>query len=132
MQIGEQDLALTEHLALGRLWLLDLDDQLRLFPHFVARTDARPGGFEDGIGDTNASACAGLHDDIVLVQHQLTNSVGRQPDALLTRLGFARQADQHAATSHAGAQLPKVPQKSVPQPGLGCTGEVYDPPDEPQ
>ena len=100
MQVGEQHLARAQHLDLGRLRLLDLQDQVGLGEHRLrVGHDARALGLVVGVGDRAALAGARLDQDLVAALDQLARARGRQRDAVLVGLDLGRDADLHAPTS---------------------------------
>jgi len=96
VEVGEQHLALAQHLALGRLWLLDLDHHVGALEDFAgARGDRGPGAAELGVVDANAVAGAALDEDFVSGGDQLAHSRRHQADAVLMNLDFPRNANSH-------------------------------------
>src|SRR2546423_5473003 len=94
MQVGEEHVALGDLPSLVALRLLDLDDQLRVFPWIA---DARAGLLVVGVGRADAGAGIGLDDDLMAGSHHLAHRSGRQAHTVLMSLYFPRNADDHAA-----------------------------------
>ena len=96
MQVGEQNLALAQKLALDGLRLLDLDDHLRPGEHLL-------GGFDDnrarvdvvGVGKARAVSGSGLNRDFVAAAHGLAGGVRGHADPELLRLDFGWTSDFH-------------------------------------
>ncbi len=96
MQVGEQNLARAQHGDLGRLRLLDLDDQVGRREHRAGRFDDRRAGRAVGfIARPDAGAGIVLHDDLVAVLDQFTNTGRGQPHAIFVGLDFLWNADLH-------------------------------------
>lgn len=96
MQIGEQDLPLADQRELGRLRLLDLEDQLGLLPHRGGGGgDLRPGGDITGIANADAGTRAGLDQELMPMVRKLAHYRGHGGDAIFVGLALLRYADQH-------------------------------------
>ena len=96
VQVGEQHLALAQHAALGRLRLLDLDDQLGGVEDLLrGREDAGAGGLVLGVVHADAEAGLRLDRDLVSGGDELVHAGRRQPDAVFVDLDFLRDADAH-------------------------------------
>ena len=96
MQVGEQHLPLAQHLALGRLRLLDLDHHVGTLEDLAgARGDRSPGGPELGVVDSDAVAGAALHEHFVPGGNQLAHSRRHQADAVFMNFDFPRNPDAH-------------------------------------
>ncbi len=102
VQVGEEDLARLEHLALESLGLLDLDDHLRVAKNLR-------GGRDDGSAGVairvvvHADALPGgrLDDHLVAVSAQFPHAGRRQADAMLEDLRLLGNADAHAIRAFA-------------------------------
>ncbi len=80
---------------LGRLQLLDLDDE-RARPHGVGRRrDRRTGRRILGVGKSDRRTRAGFHDHRVSIAGELARALRRDADAALAVLAFAGDADPH-------------------------------------
>ena len=103
VQVREEHLARAQQLDLGRLRLLDLQDQLRLGEHRLrVRHDAGALGHVRVVVDRAALAGAGLDQHLVAVLRQLARAGRRQRDAVLVRLDLGGDADPHAADCRSG------------------------------
>ena len=97
MQISEQDLARTQHLALGKLRLLHLHDHVRAVEHFLRRRDdLRAGGDVRRVVDADARTGRALDQHLMAGRNQLTHACRHQADAVLVILDLLRDADAHA------------------------------------
>ncbi len=96
MQIGEQDLALAQHLALAGLRLFDLDDHVGASEDFGRRGDDRRARLAIRVV-VHADALAGVvfDDDSVAVRHQLAHAARHEADAVFEDLDLFRDADSH-------------------------------------
>ena len=94
MQIGEEHVALGDLLPLRRLRLFHLDDQLGFLPRIA---DARAGLLIRGVGRANAATGVGFHHHLVPVRDQLAHRRRREANAVLVRLDFLGNADDHCA-----------------------------------
>ena len=104
MQIGVEDLALAQHLALGCLRLLHLHDHVGLGEDFLRGLDDRGAGLlVVFIGGADAAAGIRLDQDLVAVAHGLADAKGRHADAVFVILDFLRNADEHCRSSVASA-----------------------------
>src|SRR4029078_1734750 len=97
MQISEQDLSGSQHLALGKLRLFDLYDPFCSVEDFLGGGDdlrARSGVRRV----VDADACAGraLHEHLVTCRNELTHTGRNQADAVLVILDLLRDTDAHA------------------------------------
>ena len=95
----EQDLARTQHLALGQLWLLHLHDELGAREHF--RSLRGNGGTRRsvlGVIDTDAGPGARFDRHFMSSADQLADSGGHQPHPVLMHLDLFRNTDTHATT----------------------------------
>ena len=99
VQIGKQNLPRTQHLALGELRLLDLDDELRATEH-VGRRLGNGGarGTILRIVHTDAVPGAGLDDHLMSGSDELPNSGGHQAHTVLMHFDLSRNTDTHATT----------------------------------
>lgn len=96
MQIGEEQLALAEPLALDRLRLLHLHDQLRRGEELFGGVDeARARGAVILVGESCAGAGPGLDEHLVPVTCGLTRGMGREAHAEFLRLDLLRATDPH-------------------------------------
>jgi len=109
VQIGKQGLPRIEHLALARLWLLDLDDHLGTGEHVLrARRDAGAGRLVVGVSCPDAGA------GIVLCQHrvamvaELAHARRCQSYSILVVLDFLGYADQHHAPPSGVVEMGKT------------------------
>ena len=96
MQIGKQDQAGAKMRVLGRLRLLDLDNQIGLAPDF-GRGGADLCACVDVflIWDGAADAGLGFHQDAMAGFTQPRDSAGNESDACFVILDFLRDADCH-------------------------------------
>ena len=96
MQVGEQDLAGVELLALGRQRLLHFDDQLgaRVDRIRIGR-DLGAGRLVVGVGETGPEPGIVLHKHAMAVGGQLAHRRGHQADAVFVILDLLGDADQH-------------------------------------
>jgi hypothetical protein len=89
VQVREQYLVFTQHLALVELRLLDLDDHLRGGKHLFRRSDDLcTGRLVVRVRHADADAGIGFHDDLVAIVYQLAHPRRRHADAELERLDF--------------------------------------------
>ena len=96
VQVGEERLALAQSRVLGLDRLLDLQQQLRLGPHFVGGVDQLgTDPLEIGIGDRRTLAGAGLDEHLVATADQLGDTRGGDGDSVLVVLDFGRDSDAH-------------------------------------
>ena len=96
MQVGEEHLARTEHLALVGLRLLHLHHELRALEDLRgARRDGRPGGTVLSVVDSDAVARAALDQHFVTVQGELPHARRHEADAVFVHLDLTRNADAH-------------------------------------
>jgi hypothetical protein len=96
VQVGEQDLALAQHLPFGRLRLLHLHHQVGIEEHFGRiGDDARAGRFVSRIARADARAGARLHHHLVPMRHVLAHGHRREADAMLLDLDFFGNAHAH-------------------------------------
>jgi len=104
VQEREQQLAPPQHLDLGRLRLLHLQDHLRRVEHCrrVGR-DPRALRLVFGVGDRAALARPGLDQDLVAVLGHLAHPGGGDRDAVLVGLDLPGDADDHRPV-HASSQ----------------------------
>ncbi|MCY1302757.1 hypothetical protein D9M70_524360 [compost metagenome] len=96
MQIGVENLAFAELHPFGGLWLLDLDDHVRFFEHFLCRRDnLRASGTVRIV--IRADPCPGLgfHDHLVAMGNIFTHRAGRQADSIFMVFDFLRATDTH-------------------------------------
>ena len=97
MQVGEQDLAGAQHLALGELRLLHLHDHVGAVEDFLrGRDDLRAGGGVRRVVDADARTGRALHEHLMTGRDQLTHTRRHQADAVLVILDLLRDADAHA------------------------------------
>ena len=102
VEVGEEDLARLEHLALESLGLLDLDDHFRVAENLrrsrddgsarvavrvIVHSDTLPGGR--------------LDDHLVAVSAQFPHAGSRKANAMLEDLGLLGNADAHAIRAFA-------------------------------
>ena len=100
VQIGEQDQARAEVAVLGRLRLLDLDDQVGLAPDLGrAGDDCRAGLHVFPVGDGAAFPGVGLDQHLVSRLAQRRDAAGDQPHAGLVIFDFLGNADDHGCPS---------------------------------
>src|ERR1700746_3180058 len=105
MQIGEEDLAGSELLALRRERLLDLHDQLAARIDLLGvGHDLGSDGVVMGIGNAGSQSSALFDEDVVAVPGELAHRRGYQTPPILAVLDFLRHADQHFCDS--GCHLP--------------------------
>src|SRR5262249_17626884 len=91
VQVGEQRLALAQHLHLPGLGLLDLEHELGLVEHRLrAGRDSRPLGAELLVAERAAFAGARLHEHFMTVRRELAHPRWRDRDAVLVRLDLGR------------------------------------------
>ena len=97
MQIGEQDLAGAELLALGRQRLLDLDDQFGAGENRVGiGDDLGAGGRIVGVGQAGAQRRHRVStSDLMVLGGELAHRRGHQADAVFVVLDLLGDADQH-------------------------------------
>ncbi len=96
MQIGEQDLALVELLALDGQRLLHLHDHFRFGEDLVGILD--DGGARCdvvGVGNPRAKTRACLHHHLVAVVHQFLHGRRDEAHAIFVVLDFFRHTDAH-------------------------------------
>ena len=99
VQVRKEHLTRPQHLALERLRLLDLDDELRASKHI--RLAARDGSARRAILRVvypDAVAGAGLDDHFMAGSDELANTRRHQADAILMNLDFPRNTDAHGQT----------------------------------
>jgi len=97
MQIREQHMIGAQQRHLGRLRLLDLDDQLRLGEHALGiRHDPRALLDIRRIRDRRPLPRPRLHDDLMAVAHQLARPGRGEGDPVLVGLDLRRHSDEHA------------------------------------
>ena len=100
VQVGEQQLAFAEHLALDRLGFFDLHDHVRGGKDlFGTVQDFGTCGRVVGIRETCTDAGTGLNDDTMAVGHGLLRGIGCHTDAKFLRFDFFRASDFHGAFS---------------------------------
>ena len=99
VQIGKQNLARAQHLALGELRLLDLDDELRATEH-VGRRLGNGGARGAILRVIHADAVpgAGLDDHLMSGSDELADSGGHQAHTVLMHFDLSRNTDTHATT----------------------------------
>ncbi len=96
MQVGEQNLAFAQHLALARLRLLDLDDHFGALEDLFRRADdLRAILHVDLVADADAIAGVGLDQHLVAVLDRLAHARRRHADAVFVVLDFLGYAYQH-------------------------------------
>ena len=89
-------LALPQPRVLGLDRLLDLQQQLRLFPHLIGAVEQLSAGpFEVGIGDRRTLARTGLDDHLVTAVNQLGDARGGDGDSVFVVLDLGRDSDAH-------------------------------------
>src|SRR5688572_20209329 len=104
MQVGEQDLALSEPAVLLGYRLLDLHDHVR------ARPDLLGGGDDLGAGphvpllrDAGAGPGALFNQDLLSRAHELVDALGRRGDPVLVVLDLFGDPDDHAGAPARGS-----------------------------
>ncbi len=96
VQVGEQDLALAQALALDGLRFLHLHDHLGGGEDLFGRgQDPRAGGDVIGVGEARAQPGPGFDQHLMAVGHRLARGMGRHADPELLRLDLLRTADLH-------------------------------------
>ena len=96
MQVGEQNLALAQKLALDGLRLLDLHNHLRPGEHLLGGVDDNRARVDVvGVGEARAVSGSGLNRDFVTAAHGLAGGVRGHPDPELLRLDFGWTSDFH-------------------------------------
>src|SRR6185503_16289523 len=96
VQIGIEDLALAQHLALDRLRLLHFDDHVGLGEDlFWRRDELRTCGLIVFIGGTDTQSSARLDPDLVAVAYSLTNRERCHAHPVFVILDLFRNANQH-------------------------------------
>jgi hypothetical protein len=100
VEVGVEHLAFVELGALAGLGLLDLHHHLAFGEDLVGSgDDLGPGRTILGVVRADADPRAAFDPHGVAVLDQFLGALGRQPDAELLVLDFARAADQHGAIS---------------------------------
>src|SRR5262249_39181238 len=99
-QVGEEELAGAQHLALPGLRLLHLHDHLR-FGEDVGGLggDLRAGRPVGVVVEADALAGAGLHEHLVAVVDELAHSRRHEAHAVFVGFDFLGYADQHRLRS---------------------------------
>ena len=100
MQIGEQQLAASEHAALDGLRFLDLDDHVGAIEYLRRRRGDRCTRTAVGVvvhPDALPGAC--LDDHVVPVRACLAHALRRQADAVLEDLDLLGYADVHRGSA---------------------------------
>jgi len=96
VQVGKEDLALAQHLALDRLRFLDLDDHVGGGKDLGrGGKDGRAGRGVIGVGKAGAKAGAGLDHHVMAVVHRFARRIRGHADAKLLRLDLFRASDLH-------------------------------------
>ncbi len=109
MQVREQELVLSQHLALGQLRFLDLDDHLRSIENFFGRAHNFGAGlFVIGIVHADAETGVGLDENFVAIVHEFVNTGRRHADAKLERFYFFWYSDSHEFSPHNSFQNNKI------------------------
>ena len=98
VEVGEDILPLAHQRDLGRLRLLDLDDEFRFAPDFL-------GGLDDFcpyrevviVFETRSLAGGRLHEHRVPVAHEKFSTHGQQTDAVFVGFHLTQYADFHLA-----------------------------------
>src|SRR6185312_6851982 len=97
MQISEEDLPGSQHRALDRLRLLDLDDHFRRRVDIGRmRRDRRPFARVIVVVDADPDARTVLDDDGMAMMDELAYRARCESDAILEDLDLLRNADAHA------------------------------------
>ncbi len=100
MQVGEQHLSGPQPRPLGRLRLLDLDDEVAEGEHLRPRRNQAGAGLAVvGIAGADAGPGAGLDHDAVAVRDDFTDRSGRQAHPILVDLDLPWHADEHRSSS---------------------------------
>ncbi|EIL95731.1 hypothetical protein UU5_09749 [Rhodanobacter sp. 115] len=106
VQVGEQDLALAELLALGCQRLLHLHDHVGFGEHLVrALGDAGTRRHVVGVVDARTQAGTGFHQHLVAVMHQFLHRGGDEAHAVFVVLDFFGHTDAHGSKSLAGGWM---------------------------
>ena len=99
MQIGEQQLAFAQALALNRLGFFDLNDHVGLGEHLFGRSGnlgACGGVIQVGEAEPDSSPRHGFHQYLLpMMGHRLAHARGRHTDAVLMHLDLLGDADEH-------------------------------------
>ena len=100
MQVGEQDLALAQHLALACLGFLDLDDHVGCVEHLFGGADDL-GARNDVvfIGKARSSPRLCFHRDLMSVGNRLGGGIWCQTDAKFLWFDFFGAPDVHFMSS---------------------------------
>ena len=96
MEVGIEDLAFAQHLALAGLRFLHLHDHVGLGENLVRRGDDLGAGLLV-VGIAGANACTGLalHPHGVAATHGFTHRGGGHAHTVFMVLDFLRHADEH-------------------------------------
>ena len=98
MEVGVEDLAGTEHLALERLRFLHLNDHVGLGENLLGvADDFRTGGAIGVVRSGDAGTRLRLDQHLVTVMHGLGHALRRQADTVFVVLHFLGNADQHGS-----------------------------------
>ena len=96
MQVGEEDLALSQQTTFGQLRLLDLHDHVGALEHAGGiGDDRRSGGGVPLVVQPDLHSGAGLHHHAVSMVNQFTDRPRRQAHPVLVVLDLLRNANQH-------------------------------------
>ena len=96
MQVGEQHLPLAQSVILGGDGFLDLEQQIRLGPHFVGGgEDLCAGGLEVFVGERRPDTRTGLDHDLVATLDEFVHPGGADRDAVLVVLDLGGNSDLH-------------------------------------
>ena len=97
MQIGEEDLAAAQLLALGGERLLDLHDHVGAGEDLLAacRRASRPAATYSSSARPATDAGRSLDQNLMAVMDELGHRGGRQADAKFVVLDFLGHADEH-------------------------------------
>ncbi len=96
MQVGVEDLAVAQHLALAGLRFLHLDDHVGAGEHlFGGIDDLGTGGDVGVVARVDAGTGVGLDNDLVAVAAHLDDALRRQADAVFVILDLFWGSDEH-------------------------------------
>ena len=96
MEVGVEDLTLSQQLAFVRLRLFYFNDHVRGFENLLgARDNLCAGCLVLRILSTNAGTCHRLHSNFMTAINRLGNALGGQPDAIFVVLDFLWYTNPH-------------------------------------
>ena len=115
VQVGEQHEIRAQASVLRGLRLLDLDNQLGS-PRVLDRHRLGAGGLELGVGDRRALTGAALDEHLMAGDNELTHTVGREGDPVLSLLDLGGNADLQGFSASNAKHRPMIDLASTRRP----------------